>query len=126
MIFGSHILLYSTDAEADRAFLRDILKFRSVDAGEGWLIFKLPPSEVAVHPAQDDEADLENPLLSAEFYLMCDDIQAVVHSLQAKKVKCSPISSAPWGKWTRIRLPSGGTIGLYQPTHPTACDLDSE
>lgn len=126
MIFGSHILLYSTDAEADRAFLRDILKFRWVDAGEGWLIFKLPPAEVAVHPAEDDEADPEKPLLSAEFYLMCDDVQAVVESLKTRKVRCSPISTAPWGKRTTIQLPSGGAIGLYQPTHPTAFDLDSE
>ena len=126
MIFGAHILLYSTDAEADRAFFRDILKFRWVDAGEGWPIFKLPPSEVAVHPAEDAEADLECPLLSSELYLMCDDVQAVVRSLKAIKVKCSPISTAPWGKWTRISLPSGGAIGLYQPTHPVACDLDSE
>ncbi|HEV8375350.1 MAG TPA: VOC family protein [Candidatus Polarisedimenticolia bacterium] len=127
MINGAHVLLYSADPEADRAFLRDVLMFRWVDAGEGWLIFRLPPAEVAVHPleSEDDPPEGEHALLGAEFYLMCDDVEAVVQSLKSRQVRCSAISTAPWGKRTTIRLPSGGQIGLYQPTHPTAYDLDS-
>lgn len=125
MINGTHILFYSIDADADRGFLRDVLGFHSVDAGGGWLIFKLPVAEGAVHPAnphtahsQDDEK-----MLDAAVYFMCDDVRAMVRTLEEKKAKCAPIQTECWGLRTAITLPSGGQIGLYQPTHPTALDL---
>jgi catechol 2,3-dioxygenase-like lactoylglutathione lyase family enzyme len=114
-ITGAHVLLYSNDAEADRAFFTDVLQFRSVDAGNGWLIFKLPPAEAAVHPADGQTG--------AELYLMCDDLRALVQSLAEKHVTCTAIEEARWGLRTNIRLPSGGQLGLYQPRHPTALDL---
>jgi hypothetical protein len=122
MITGTHVLLYSQDAAADRAFFRNVLKFRSVDAGEGWLIFALPPSELAVHPGEGEFAQrhADHAMLGAVVYLMCDDLQKTVQSLQAKKVECTEITAAPWGMKTTIRLPSGGEIGLYQPRHETA------
>ncbi len=113
MITGAHVLLYSSDAAADRAFFRDVLRFPSVDAGHGWLIFQLPPAEAAVHPNDGGEK-------GAELYLMCDDLQATIKDLVAMNVVCAPLSKENWGMLTSIRLPSGGTIGLYQPTHPTA------
>jgi catechol 2,3-dioxygenase-like lactoylglutathione lyase family enzyme len=111
MIFGAHVVLYSTDAEADRAFLADILGFDSVDAGGGWLIFGLPPAEAAVHPA-------EAP--AAELYLMCDNLDAEMRALAARGVVCSAVEEARWGSITKIALPSGAEVGLYQPKHPTA------
>jgi len=125
MITGAHVLLYSHDAEADRAFFRDVLEFRWVDAGHGWLIFKLPPAEAALHPTDGDPAEGQAApaMLGAELYLMCDDLQAMIQSLAAKNVVCAPIDNAPWGIKTTIRLPSGGATGLYQPTHPTALAL---
>lgn len=114
-ITGAHILLYSQDAEADRAFFHDVLEFRSVDAGHGWLIFKLPPAEAAMHPADGETR--------AELYLMCDDLQAVIKALAAKNVTCTGVATERWGIRTSIRLPSGGRLGLYQPAHPTALDL---
>jgi catechol 2,3-dioxygenase-like lactoylglutathione lyase family enzyme len=113
MIFGSHAIMYSGDANADREFLRDILGFSSVDAGRGWLIFALPPAEVAVHPAE-----AETP--RHELYLMCDDVRAEVKRLQQHGVECDDISEQPWGKLTYIVLPSGARLGLYQPQHPLA------
>ena len=112
MIFGAHTIVYSQDAEADRAFLRDILGFASVDAGHGWLIFALPPAELAVHPADADDRH--------ELYLMCDDLAAEMRTLAAKGVACSPVQEARWGSITKLRLPGGGEIGLYQPRHPMA------
>jgi catechol 2,3-dioxygenase-like lactoylglutathione lyase family enzyme len=122
MIYGAHFLLYSSDPEADRAFLRDVLGFRSVDAGHGWLIFALPPAELAVHPAEGTfvQRHADHDLLGAVLYLMCDDVHAVVRDLRAKKVACSEIVVAEWGLSTTVPLPSGGRLGLYQPTHPTA------
>jgi catechol 2,3-dioxygenase-like lactoylglutathione lyase family enzyme len=126
MIIGAHVLLYSDKPEVDRAFFRDVLGFRGVDAGEGWLIFKLPPAEVAVHPSDGDtgQAHGGRHLLGAVLYLMCDDLASLIKSLQAKNVSCSAVEQAPWGIKTTIRLPSGGEIGLYQPKHPTAFDLE--
>jgi hypothetical protein len=121
MIIGSHVLLYSKNADADRAFLRDVLEFSSVDAGHGWLIFKLPPAEIALHPAED-KSDAHK-MLQAGFYLMCDDLQATIKSLEAKKVKCTAITKERWGILTTIQLPSGGELGLYQPLHPIALNL---
>ena len=119
MINGAHLLLFSNDADADRAFLRDVLEFRAVDAGHGWLIFALPPSEAAVHPIGAQEAGAI-PELQASLYLMCDDIRAFITSMEAKHVTCSQIVTARWGLRTSMKLPSGGELGVYQPTHPTA------
>lgn len=115
MIFGSHVVISSKDAEADRAFFRDVLGFPAVDAGRGWLIFGLPPAEAAFHPSEGSEAH--------EFYFMCDDLQAEVASLAGRGVVCSPIDEARWGSITKIHLPGGGRVGLYQPKHPTALGL---
>ena len=125
MVIGAHFLLYSKNADADRAFLRDVLEFRSVDAGHGWLIFALPPSEIAVHPGGDDFVQLhaDHSMLGCLLYLMCDDLAATIQSLDAKGVKCTEVTEAPWGKKTTIPMPSGGEIGLYQPSHPMAIGL---
>lgn len=125
MITGAHILLYSKDPVADRVFLRDVLGFRAVDAGGGWLIFALPPAEAALHPSEENNLQPHSGqhLLGAVLYLMCDDLRREIQSLEAKNVQCTPITEERWGKKTTIRMPSGGEIGLYQPTHPTAIDL---
>jgi catechol 2,3-dioxygenase-like lactoylglutathione lyase family enzyme len=115
MISGAHVILYTKNADADRAFLRDVLGFKSVDAGHGWLIFALPPSEVAVHPADGGEKH--------ELYFMCDDLKAEMAALAKKNVKCSEVHNERWGSITQIVLPGGGKIGLYQPKHPTALGL---
>ena len=114
MIFGVHVVLYSKDAEADRAFLADVMGLRSVDAGHGWLIFALPPAEAAFHPSDDNDVH--------ELYFMCEDLQAEMLSLAAKSVECSEVQEARWGSITKVRLPGGGSVGLYQPKHPTALD----
>ncbi len=125
MIRGAHFLFYSTDPEADRAFLRDVLGFPAVDAGEGWLIFKLPPAEVGVHPSEGPfvQRHADRELLGAILYLMCDDLPALVASLEARGVACAPLDREEWGEFTSCRLPSGAWIGLYRPTHPTAIGL---
>lgn len=109
MINGGHIIIYSKDAEADRAFIRDVLKFRYVDVHNGWLIFKLPPSEIAVHPS--DENDMH------EFYLMTDDLDVEIRGLRKAGANCEAVSQQQWGRSTRIKLPGGGTLGLYEPRH---------
>ena len=111
MISGAHVVVYSKNAEADRAFFRDILGFKSVDAGHGWLIFALPPTEVAFHPFEDDVHELN---------FMCDDLKTEMASFAKRGVKCSKVEEARWGSITKMRLPSGGNVGLYQPKHPTA------
>ena len=118
MIFGAHVILYSKDADADRAFLREVLGFSSVDAGHGWLIFALPPGEVAVHPADENNRH--------ELYFMCDDLKAEIAALKAKGVECSKVHQERWGSITNIRLPGGGQVGLYQPKHPMAVTRSSE
>lgn len=122
MITGAHFLLYSTDADADRAFFRDVLGFRAVDAGGGWLILGLPPAELGVHPGEGDftQVHAEHKMLGAVLYLMCDDLTATMADLAAKGTECSEVVSAPWGSKTTFALPSGGELGLYQPSHPTA------
>jgi hypothetical protein len=122
VISGAHFVLYSKDAEADRLFLRDILGFRAIDIGHGWLIFAMPRTEAALHPAAGESAQVEgeHAMLGAELYLMCDDLAAEIASLKTKNVTCGPVSKERWGQRTSIRLPSGGEIGLYQPSHPTA------
>jgi len=112
------VILYSKDADADRAFLREVLGFSSVDAGHGWLIFALPPGEVAVHPADENNRH--------ELYFMCDDLKAEIAALKAKGVECSKVHQERWGSITNIRLPGGGQIGLYQPKHPMAVTRPSE
>ena len=121
MITGAHFLLYSRDADADRQFLRDVLGFRGVDAGDGWLIFALPPAEIAVHPSSENfvQRHAEHELLGAVLYLMCDDLDSSIKALEGKGVPVTEVEQAEWGRKTTIRLPSGGEIGLYQPTHPT-------
>ena len=122
MINGAHILLYSTNAEADRAFFRDVLEWRHVDAGHGWLIFKLPPGELAVHPAEG-EGHEGHRMLGAHLYLMCKDLKATIKKLSAMKVECTEVTNERWGIRTTVKLPSGGEIGLYQPSHKTAIGL---
>jgi len=118
MISGAHVIVYTKDAEADRAFFRDVLGFKSVDAGHGWLIFALPPGEAAFHPS-----DKNGP---QELFFMCDNLKAEIAAFAKKRVNCSTVQEERWGSITRIRLPSGGEIGLYQPKHPTALGLSSE
>src|SRR5688572_29118020 len=122
MITGAHFLFYSTNPDADRAFLRDVLELKFVDVGGGWLIFAFPPTEVAVHPAEQAfvHQHAEQPLMGAVRYLMCDDLPPEMRRLEEKKVACSPVDREDWGSFTTFALPSGGRIGLYQPTHPTA------
>jgi catechol 2,3-dioxygenase-like lactoylglutathione lyase family enzyme len=110
MIIGAHAIIYTTNPDADRAFFRDVLNFPNVDVGGGWLIFGLPPSEVAVHPAENGEE-------AHEFYLMCDDVNAFVADMSARGVVCGPIHNQPWGSLTQIALPSGAKLGVYQPRH---------
>ncbi|MGA9641164.1 MAG: extradiol dioxygenase [Terriglobales bacterium] len=112
MITGTHVIVYSKDAEADRNFFRDVLKFSAVDAGHGWLIFALPPGEAAFHPSEKNDVH--------ELYFMCDDLKATMESLKSNKVKCSAVHEERWGSLTHLTLPGGGKIGLYQPKHPTA------
>ena len=121
-ITGAHWLIYSADPEADRAFFKDVIGFRAVDAGEGWLIFALPPSEMGVHPGDGKFAQqhAEHGLTGAVLYLMCEDIRAAVESLDARKISHAPIGEAGWGLFTTLQLPSGAGIGLYQPAHPRA------
>jgi catechol 2,3-dioxygenase-like lactoylglutathione lyase family enzyme len=111
VLTGAHAILYSADAEADRAFIADVLGFASVDAGGGWLIFALPRAELAVHPAEAGGGH--------ELYLMCDDIEATVAELRARGVELTrPVSDERWGLVTAIKLPGGGQLGLYEPRHP--------
>jgi catechol 2,3-dioxygenase-like lactoylglutathione lyase family enzyme len=117
MIFGAHVIVYSKDAAADRAFFRDVLGLGSVDTGHGWLIFALPPSEVAVHPAEENDRH--------DLYFMCNDLKAEISALGEKGVRCSEVQEARWGSIVKIRIPGGGEIGLYQPKHPTALSLPS-
>jgi catechol 2,3-dioxygenase-like lactoylglutathione lyase family enzyme len=109
MITGAHTILYSRDADALRAFFRDVLELPFADAGGGWLIFGLPPAEVAAHPAE---------AASSELYLMCDDLEATMADLRAKGVELGPVNDERWGRVTTIALPDGGELGLYEPRHP--------
>ncbi len=110
---GAHVIVYSADADADRVFLHDLLGTRTVDAGRGWLIMALPPAEVAVHPTDGPPAQ--------ELYLMCDDVETTVAELAARGISCEGgIVDEGWCLRTAIRLPGGGTLGLYEPRHPVA------
>jgi hypothetical protein len=109
MLIGAHAIIYSKNPDADRIFLRDVLGLAHVDAGEGWLIFALPPAEVAVHPGEKNDVH--------EVYFMCADVQAFTAAMEAKGGACSPVQETDWGRLTRLRLPGGGELGVYQPRH---------
>lgn len=109
MITGAHSVIYSKDPEADRAFFRDVLNLTYVDAGHGWLIFGLPPAEVAVHPAENNGVH--------EFFLMCDDLNQFISDMQNRGVNCGAVHDQPWGALTEVPLPGGGKVGVYQPRH---------
>jgi 2-polyprenyl-6-methoxyphenol hydroxylase-like FAD-dependent oxidoreductase len=112
VINGVHALVYSREADGVRSFFRDVLGRKSVDAGQGWLIFALPPAELAVHPTEGSAHH--------ELYLMCDDIEETVRELGEKGVACSSVKDEGWGLVTSIQLPGGDEIGLYEPNHPVA------
>ena len=109
MLIGAHSVIYSTNPHGDRVFLRDVLKLPSVDVGEGWLIFGLPPAEVAVHPSDKNDRH--------ELYLMCDDIVAFVAEMKTHNIACGPVQDQGWGLLTQVSLPAGGRLGIYQPRH---------
>jgi hypothetical protein len=111
MLHGAHVIVYSKDHKADLAFFRDTLKLPHVDVGHGWLIFALPPAEIAVHPSERGDAH--------ELYLMCDDVRAFVAEMNGRGLACAPIEEASWGALTRVTLPGGGRVGVYQPKHPS-------
>jgi catechol 2,3-dioxygenase-like lactoylglutathione lyase family enzyme len=116
VINGSHIILFSSDPEADREFFADVLEQPHVDAGDGWLIFKLPPAELAMHPSDGTP--------SHELYFMCDDVEATMQELRDRGVLFTQeISEERWGRLTRFRLPGGGEVGMYEPLHPRATDM---
>lgn len=109
MINGVHLIIYSTDAEADKIFFRDVLHLTNVDVGNGWLIFGLPPSELAVHPSSENDHQ--------EIYLMCEDIKAFVQQISKQKIVCSEIQNQGWGQLVQLTLPGGSKLGVYQPRH---------
>src|SRR6516164_7929944 len=109
MISGAHSIIYSKHPAEDRAFLRDVLKLTNVDVGDGWLIFGSPPAEVAVHPSDKNGVH--------EFYLMCDDVEALVAEMKRSGIACGPVHNQGWGLLTHLTLPGGGQLGIYQPRH---------
>ena len=127
MINGVHLLLYSRDPEVDRVFFRDVLGFASVDAGEGWLIFALPPAEAGIHPGDGSfvQSHAGHQLAGSVIYLMCNDLRATMAELSAKGASTTGIVEAGWGITTTVRLPGGAGVGLYEPRHATALNLRS-
>ena len=109
MLSGIHLIIYSRNAEADKVFFKDILQLTHVDVGQGWLIFGLPPTELAVHPSETDDTH--------EIYLMCRNIQSFVRQMDKKKIPCSKIQDRGWGQLVQLTLPGGGQLGVYQPRH---------
>jgi hypothetical protein len=109
VLIGAHSIIFSTNPGADRTFLRDVLRLPNVDVGEGWLIFGLPPAELAVHPSNKNDVH--------EIYLMCDDIEAFVAKMKTHNIACGPVQNPGWGLLTHVTLPSGGKLGIYQPRH---------
>lgn len=109
MIVGAHAIIYSTNADADRAFLRDVLELSHVDVGGGWLIFGLPPAEVAIHPSNENDVH--------ELYLMCADVEALIAKMRQRNIACAPVEDPGWGLLTHVTLPGGGKLGIYQPRH---------
>jgi hypothetical protein len=128
MIHGVHLLLYSRDPEADRAFFRDKLNLGSVDIGDGWLIFGLPRAEMGIHPGDGSfvQEHAEEKLTGCVIYLMCEDLRKTIDELLAKGVATTTAQEADWGISTTVRLPSGGGVGLYEPRHPTALHLSAQ
>ena len=121
MIFGAHFLIYSTNADADRVFLRDVIELSAVDVGGSWMIFALPPGEIAVHPGEAAAPpNSEDGVTGAAVYLMCDNLESTMKTLRGKKVNFTRVVEAAWGIVTTFSLPSGANLGLYQPKHPTA------
>ena len=117
MLSGAHSIIYSKNPDADRAFLRDVLKLPHVDVGHGWLIFGLPPAEIAVHPSDTNDVQ--------ELYLMCDDIEAFVAAMKTHDITCDPVKNQGWGLLTQIMLPGGGKLGIYQPRHARPTGIDA-
>lgn len=117
MINGAHIVIYSENAEADRAFFRDVLKFSFVDGGHGWLIFAMPAAEAAFHDSEGNDRH--------ELYFMCDDIATTLSELKSKQVQVSEVSQQRWGKLASFALPGGGKIWIYQPNHASPLKLKS-
>jgi len=109
MISGAHLIIYSNNADADKAFFRDVLQLPNVDVGRGWLIFALPPSELAIHPSEGSDHH--------EMYLMCDDIKVFVQQMTERKIACTEIQDQGWGKLVQLTLPGGGKLGVYEPRH---------
>ena len=109
MINGAHVMIFTRDEAADRAFLRDVLEIPSVDAGGGWLIFKLPPAELGVHGGESNDVH--------QLYFMCDDLDTEITKLSGKGVTCAEPQQASWGRFTSVPLPGGGKLGLYQAHH---------
>jgi uncharacterized glyoxalase superfamily protein PhnB len=119
VIIGAHAIIFSGDAEADRAFFKDVLALASVDAGGGWLIFALPPGELAVHPAETGST-------AQEIYLLCEDVDETVRELEGHGVTVQgPIHELDWGRLVFIRLPGGGKLGIYEPRHPRPDDAQA-
>jgi len=119
MITSTHVIIFAEEAEQTRAFFRDVLGLKSVDTGDGWLIFKLPPAELGIHPSGDGPDSGTH-----ELYFMCDDVEATVADLTGKGVEfTTPIHEEGFGLITTLRIPGGGTVGLYQPKHASGCDL---
>lgn len=109
MISGAHVMIFTRDEAADRAFFRDVIEIPCIDSGGGWLIFKLPPAELGIHGGESNDIH--------QLYLMCDDLDSEIARLEAKGVTCSEPFTASWGRATGIPLPGGGKIGLYEPRH---------
>jgi len=118
MLTGAHSIIYSTNPDADRAFLRDVLALPNVDVGDGWLIFGLPPAELAVHPSDKNGVQA--------LYLMCDDVEVFVAEMKAHDIACGPVQNQGWGLLTQLTLPGGGTLGVYQPRHPRPNAMGAE
>ncbi len=116
MIAGGHVIVYTRDAAADRAFFRDVLRLPAVDSGDGWLVFALPAAEVAFHPASGNDAH--------QLYLVCASLHDTIAELKARGVECDPPAVETWGMRTAFTLPGGGRLGLYQPRHRTAIPLE--
>ncbi len=109
MVTGAHAIIYSRKPEDDRAFLSDVLGLPHVDAGEGWLVFGLPPAELAIHPSKENDLH--------EFYFICADIGKFVAAMEKKKIRCGPVEEMSWGILTRVTLPGGGSLGVYEARH---------
>ena len=125
IVNGVHILIYTPNPEADRGFFREVLGFKYVDVGHGWLIFGLPPAEAAFHPVEGDAGQQHagHAMLGSAVYMMCDDLNATIKALAGKNVACTEVQKEQWGMRTTVKLPSGGELGLYQPTHEVAYKL---